>query len=306
MNISIIIPVYNDQRIEKCIRSIEACDYPTDRYEIIVVDNNSDAEFTRWLKSLIKASEHLKYIFESKQGSYAARNTGISVARGTVLAFTDSDCVVDPDWLKRIAGILNDDEIDGVMGFADGDNDNVIAEYEQKMYKQVVAAFTNQDALQRIDTRNCAFKTQVYKTIGGFQSELQFGGDMEYGARAHEAGFHFIFSPSVQVTHHNPTQLTRLVHKRIKQNYGNMKIRELHDETFVRTYFPHLFRFSPGVISTLLWHFIKFEITVEFSHSDAICLALPRPLGFIYYKIVTIRAIQFGQLSYIVGKEITG
>lgn len=304
MNISIILPVYNDYRVEKCIRSIEACDYPLDRYEIIVVNNNSDAEFTSWLKDIIKASGHLKYVFESKQGSYAARNAGISVAKGIVLAFTDSDCVVNSDWLKRIAGILNDNEIDGVMGFSAGDNDNVIAEYEQAMYEQVVAAFAHEDKLQRIDTRNCAFKTQVYKTIGGFQSELQYGGDMEYGARAHEAGFHFIFSPSVQVTHHNPTHLASLVRKRITQNYGNMKIRELHNHSFVRTYFPHLFRFSPNVLSRVLWHFIKLEITVEFPHSDAICLALPRPLGFIYYKIVTIRAIQFGQLSYILGKKI--
>lgn len=299
IKISIIVPVYNDEAIHECIASLEQLEYPKDKYEIIIVDNNS----APWVREAIKQTS-ARYVHEPLKGSYMARNTGIKHARGKYLVFTDSDCIVSSNWLNEIDNILNDDNILGVMGYASGNNKNKIAQHEQKMYEEVIGAFTTDKKLKRIDTRNFAMKKQLSDVIGTFNSELKFGGDMEYGARAHEAGFKIVFSKNVEVKHTNPTDLPKLLSKRVKQNYGNMLILEKHNEKFVRTYFPHLLRFKPTLITRLVWMFLWLESKLEFPIAGSICKILPNKISFIYFKIINIIAIRYGQLSYVLNKKL--
>src|SRR5262249_3385794 len=98
--ISVIVPFYNAERyIQDCIRGLLAQNFPENAYEIIMVDNNSTDAST----SIVKQQPHITLLTEQKQGAYAARNRGLTAARGSVIAFTDPDCVPDPHWLQQIA-----------------------------------------------------------------------------------------------------------------------------------------------------------------------------------------------------------
>src|SRR5262245_61336705 len=100
--VSVIIPVWNDShRLKACLQALELQTYPRTLYEVIVVDNASDEPADRVASEFSKA----RTITEPTQGSYAARNKGISVAKGEILAFTDSDCVPALDWLEK--GVSN-------------------------------------------------------------------------------------------------------------------------------------------------------------------------------------------------------
>lgn len=93
-----VIPVYNAEKtIDECVQSLLALDYPQDKLEIITVDNNS----TDNTKEIL-LSYPIIYLLEKKKVSYAARNLGIRNAKGEIIAFTDSDCVVDAQWLSNI------------------------------------------------------------------------------------------------------------------------------------------------------------------------------------------------------------
>src|SRR5579862_2632146 len=99
MDCSVVVPFYNAERtIEKCIHALMAQSYPADRYEILMVDNNS----TDTSANIVRSYPAVHYLKEGKQGSYAARNNGIAAAKGTVVAFTDPDCVPREDWLEQI------------------------------------------------------------------------------------------------------------------------------------------------------------------------------------------------------------
>lgn len=88
--VSVVIPVFNDaERLEMCLRALEDQTYPADRYEVILVDNGSDAS----MEGLAAGFAGTRVAYEDRPGSYAARNKGVSLARGEVVAFTDSDCV---------------------------------------------------------------------------------------------------------------------------------------------------------------------------------------------------------------------
>ncbi len=99
IRISVIIPVFNAGRyLEQVIESLELQDYDRDRFEIIMVDNNSTDDST----TIIGRHPAIKLLQEPTQGSYAARNLGINSSVGEIIAFTDSDCIPNKDWLSKI------------------------------------------------------------------------------------------------------------------------------------------------------------------------------------------------------------
>ena len=95
--VSVIIPVFNDaKRLKICLAALEKQTYPQDYYEIIVVDNGSDKS----LENVVRQFPRVKLACCLDPGSYAARNHGIYIAKGEILAFTDSDCIPARDWLE--------------------------------------------------------------------------------------------------------------------------------------------------------------------------------------------------------------
>ena len=107
MDFSIIIPTYNRaDELRETIRSIAGLRVPG-TWELIVVDNKS----TDHTKAVVEEESTsfpapLTYLFEPEQGRYAALNTGIRAAAGKIIATTDDDARVEPDWLTHAAAAL--------------------------------------------------------------------------------------------------------------------------------------------------------------------------------------------------------
>ena len=102
--VSIVVPSRDgSERLASCLRSLLACDYPRDRYEIIVVDNVPRSCATA---NLIQGEygDVVRYVREGVPGGASARNRGLRVARGDIVAFVDDDVVVDEHWLAGLAG----------------------------------------------------------------------------------------------------------------------------------------------------------------------------------------------------------
>ena len=100
--VSVIIPTYHDwDRLQLCINALKTQTYPSKFFEVIIVNN--DPEDVPYHLDL---SANCSLISEARKGSYAARNRGITIARGEILAFTDSDCIPCPDWIEQAVKIL--------------------------------------------------------------------------------------------------------------------------------------------------------------------------------------------------------
>ncbi|GAC1502141.1 MAG: glycosyltransferase family 2 protein [Candidatus Saccharimonadales bacterium] len=113
MNISIVIPVYNEaDHLSACLKAIEK--QTIKPHEVIVVDNNS----TDNSLAIINSFPFVTILSEPKQGVVHARNCGFNAAVGDIIARIDADTVVEMDWLENIQTVFQADNVDAVSGIA--------------------------------------------------------------------------------------------------------------------------------------------------------------------------------------------
>ena len=79
-------------------------------WEIVVVDNNSTDDTRQVVEEFERTSGlHVEYVFEAETGLSFARNSGVIVSRGEIVAFTDDDCIVDTHWIASAAREFSSD-----------------------------------------------------------------------------------------------------------------------------------------------------------------------------------------------------
>lgn len=106
MKFSIVVPTYNRSKIiPLCLDSLISQSYPKDKYEIIIVDNNSTDDTKIKVRNYIEkySTFDIKYFFEIRKGSGYARNLGVQMSSYDIIAFTDDDAILEKNWLKELA-----------------------------------------------------------------------------------------------------------------------------------------------------------------------------------------------------------
>ena len=197
--VSVIIPVYNDtERLARTLTALEAQTYPTDRYEVVVVDNASKES----PQAVVDAAPHATLTSESKTGSYAARNQGLRVARGDWLAFTDADCLPAPAWLEAGVGKLR--EIGG-RGIVAGYTNRFASDPDRPTATELYEIVTIPDPRPRAEkegwaiTGNLFTHREVFEAVGTFDERHKSWGDKEWGLRASAGGFPVVYCAEAHV-----------------------------------------------------------------------------------------------------------
>lgn len=116
MKITVIVPTYRRTKdLARCLEELQKQTRPAD--EVILVVRDTDTETWAFLEAFNLGSLPLRTETVSITGVVAAMNTGLEVAKGDIIAFTDDDAGPHPDWLERIeAHFLADDRVGGVGG----------------------------------------------------------------------------------------------------------------------------------------------------------------------------------------------
>ncbi|ARV61979.1 glycosyl transferase family 2 [Nostocales cyanobacterium HT-58-2] len=201
--ISVIIPVFNDtKRLKICLEALKNQTYPQSFYEVLVVDNASDSKEN--IAEVVAEFTQASYAYESLPGSYAARNTGISLAKGEVIAFTDADCVPSPDWLEKgVKHLLQVPNCGLVAGkikifFKDKERVTPIELYES------MTAFPQKQLLEQRHygaTANLFTFRSVLEQVGFFDAHLKSNGDLDWGQRVFVHGYKQVYADDTCVNH---------------------------------------------------------------------------------------------------------
>jgi glycosyltransferase involved in cell wall biosynthesis len=190
-DISVIVPARDaSATIAATMRALEA---QTGDYEVIVVDDGS-RDGTAELARSSPLGPTVVELPEAR-GPGNARNAGVAVARGSLLAFTDADCEPEPGWLAAgLAHAPNADLIQGVVTPA-----SRFAPFDRTI------AFTRETGLY--ETSNLFVSKEIFERVGGFSDFVDpanphgFGEDAEFGWRCRRLGARTSFAEDAVVRH---------------------------------------------------------------------------------------------------------
>jgi O-antigen biosynthesis protein len=198
-SVSVVVCSYNGApTLDACLTSLQQLDYPD--YEIILVDDGS----TDRTPEIAKDFPNVKTIRQKNMGLSYARNVGMKAARGEVIAYTDSDCMADKDWLYYLIGTLEQGDFVAVGG-------PNISPPAQSWSQACVAAspgqpshvlITDQEA-EHIPGCNMAYYKWALEAISGFDPEYRKAGDdVDVCWRLMQQGYRIGFSAAAIVWHH--------------------------------------------------------------------------------------------------------
>ena len=229
--VSVIVCSYNGgQTLEACLRSLKKIDYPD--YEVVVVDDGS----TDHTKEILSHHPWVNAIYQTNHGLSVARNVGAAAAKGEIIAYTDSDCMADPDWLYYLVGTLLSGNYAGVGG-------PNISPPAQNWHQACVAAapggpshvLLTDVVAEHIPGCNMAFYRWAFEKVGGFDPEYRKAGDdVDFCWRLQQEGEVIAFSPSAIVWHYR--RFTLKAFRKQQEGYGEA-------ESLLR--FKHLVFFGP-------------------------------------------------------------
>jgi O-antigen biosynthesis protein len=227
--VSVVVASFNGARtLETCLRSLAHLNYPN--YEVILVDDGS----TDNTPQIAAQFPEVKSIRHENRGLSAARNTGIAAATGEIVAFTDSDCRADEDWLHYLVGDLLRGKFIGIGGH------NLLPPEDSPVAAAVMVSPGGPAHVMLTDTEaehipgcNMAFLKWALEEIGGFDPLFRAAGDdVDVCWRLRQRGHDIGFSPSAVVWHYRRS--TVKAYLRQQNGYGDAEAMLLrkHPEYF--------------------------------------------------------------------------
>jgi GT2 family glycosyltransferase len=182
-------------RLDVCLGLLERQSLPRDAFEIIVADNGTP-EFDA-LRTVV--GDRARLVVAQERGAGPARNHGVAAAKGRLLAFIDSDCQPEPDWLASgIAALSRYDFVGGRVKVLVEDAEHVTA---TEAFEQVFA-FDFKTYIERkgfTGSGNLFCPRDVFQRVGGFRTGVSE--DVEWSHRARAAGFRLGYAPKAVVGH---------------------------------------------------------------------------------------------------------
>lgn len=234
MFISVVVPTYRrSEKLINCLKSLKSQHYDNKSYEVIVVEDDENKKAKKVVEEL-----GFQYLFQPHRGPAAARNLGVSKAKGEVVAFTDDDCVVPKGWLAEISrGYEKYPEVAGVGGFMEADErilaSNLFARYESYMTRVVYGA-GEKEVIGYFEvptggTNNLSYRKEVFQRLNGFDEHFPVaaGEDADFKKRVCDSGYKLLFIP-LKVTHWHKYSLKSFLRQNRDRGYGSLYFHKKH------------------------------------------------------------------------------
>lgn len=269
-DISIVISTYNRcALLPIALDSVLAQKAFGVNYEIVVVDNNSTDETKRVVESYVqRGASNLRYVFEGNQGIAHGRNAGIVNARAPIIAYTDDDVHVAPDWIANIKRAFDEHpKADFVGG-------KVLARWEKEPPRWLTREqwsplavldygnelfYVNLDKQLCLITANAAFRREALERVGHFNARFQpLGEDHELELRIWQAGGQGLYDPRIVVT--TDVQAERMTkkyhrawHKKHGRLFAKLRLPETEESKAGRFFDVPAHLYKQAVLDAAIW-----------------------------------------------------
>jgi glucosyl-dolichyl phosphate glucuronosyltransferase len=227
--ISVVVATHSRRALlARTLDALVRQEWPGDRLEILVVDNDSTDDTCDFVDQLAGrvGAPWIRLLREKRRGKTFAVNTGLEAARGDILAFTDDDVLPEPQWLRALSGAMQETGADFAVGrilplweaappawvgpalhgvLAIPDNGGERLDLRAGVNEHVMALAGNLAVRPRVFAAIGAWRTDLGKELGSLRS----GEDHEFFLRMTRAGYRGVYEPEARVAHLVPAERLR-------------------------------------------------------------------------------------------------
>jgi glycosyltransferase involved in cell wall biosynthesis len=215
LEVSVIVPVRNGAKsLPPLLRSLDEQTLAGERYEVIVVDNDSSDGTAE-----VAASHGACVVQEPIANRSRARNRGAEAARTRLYAFTDADCVAHPGWLETLLGCAHEAPLmAGEVRLKVSDEPNAIERFEQR-WRFAQEGWVKQAGWAA--TANLLVHAEAFDAISGFDpSWRHIGEDADFCLRARAAGYGLDYCAGAIVEHEGESELRPMLRRCFLHGYS--------------------------------------------------------------------------------------
>lgn len=190
--VSIVVPAFNEEKyISLCLESLLNLNYPKDRYNITVVDNNSKDKTAKIAK---KYNINYLMLKEGKVG--AVRNYGVKSTKSDVIAFIDADCVAGAHWLDAAVEKLSDPKVGAVGGYCKLRSN---PSWVEKAW--VLGERSGNLKINSLAGSSFIIARKLFEKLNGFDEAINAGEDTRLAHSVKKAGYELWFLDECAVVH---------------------------------------------------------------------------------------------------------
>jgi cellulose synthase/poly-beta-1,6-N-acetylglucosamine synthase-like glycosyltransferase len=219
---SVVIPTFHrPEALSALLKGIAANCFPKDQVEVIVVDDSGSgdlepvlAPFRECYPVVALRTPHL--------GPAPARQAGIDIAQGEYLAFTDDDCIPDPNWLAELKVGLEANPGCAIGGWvSNGLPENLFSSSSHIIFEYVVR-YHARGEVDYVGTGNVAYPAASFRAIGGLDRTWQnWGGeDRDLCRRWRGSGRRFVVHAAANIRHCHPLTLRNFWNQHVRYGRG--------------------------------------------------------------------------------------
>jgi len=205
--VSVVIPTYNrNEQLNKCLESFSKQTLPKNSFEVIVVNDGILNKKLEINADLID-SVNLRVYYKEHSGPASARNYGVKLAKGELIAFTDDDCIAKDNWIESIADKYEKDKNCVIGGRTLNSIKNNIYSETSQIINDIVYNHFNQDKdnASFVASNNFALSKELFHKLDGFDISYKTSSseDRDFCNRLINMGYKIKFETDAIVYHAN-------------------------------------------------------------------------------------------------------
>jgi len=247
-SISVIVPAYNAaETLGECLAALLEQSTPRGEYEVIVVDDGS----TDSTPEIVKRYE-VRLLSQPNQGPGAARNLGVSQARGEIILFTDADCVPARDWIEEMVRPLAEPDVVAVKGAYRTRQKALLARFIQAEFAERYALLERERYVDFVDSHSAAYRKAEFLAAGSFDPDFLLSEDVDLSYKLSRQGHKMVFNPQAIVYHRHPETLGAYLRAKFQRAYWRTKSYRQHPGKMLRdSYTPQGLKAQIGLVFLL-------------------------------------------------------
>lgn len=311
--VSVIIAARNEEnKIKSCLESLDKLEYPTNKLQIILVDDNSTDKTARIILDFIEGKDKFKYIKVNSyrgnlRGKANAIDNGIRNSDGEIIITTDADCTVKPTWVKSIASYYTEN-VGIVCGYTTQKDDKAFYGMQaiDFIYLLTVAAggMNLGKPLSAIGN-NMSFRRVAYDEVGGYEA-LPFSVTEDFNLlmsiyKLKKYDLIYPLETDALVTSEPCLNIKELYHQKKRWGVGGLKSDFIGYAVMASGFIIHLFYlFIPFVLSFNIIVLLTFKLALDFAFVRSVFKKLNIRLNTYHFVVFEIYFIIYVILLPIV------